>query len=77
MNKQRRAELTAIAEELADLKDRLETCKNEEEQYLENMPENLRDSEKHEQAEETVATLDTAVDSLEEVFNAVDEVINN
>ena len=77
MNKQRRAELTEIAEELADIKDRLEAVKDAEQEYLDNMPENLQGSEKHDLAETNVATLDAACDALEEVYNSVDEVINN
>ena len=77
MNKQRRAELAAIAESLSELKDRLETCKTEEEEYLENMPENLQESDKHAQSEACVDNLDDAVSSLDDTLTSINDAIEN
>lgn len=75
MNKQRRTELTAIAESLSGLKGRLEICANEEREYADNMPENLKDSEKHEQAEENADKLEEACSTIEDALTNINETI--
>lgn len=77
MNKKRRAELTAIAESLEKLHNRVEACKDEEEDYLNNIPENLQGSDKYDQADANVDSLNAVLSSLEEAANELDEVINN
>ena len=42
MNKVRRSKLEKIAEAITDLKEQLETLQEEEEEYRDNMPENLQ-----------------------------------
>ena len=61
MNKQRRKELQKIYELINEAKDRLEMVKDEEEEYKDNMPENLQGSERYERAEEIVNDLDEAI----------------
>ena len=73
MNKQRRKELADILAKLEELenlrseiKERLETVRAEEEEALDNLPESLQDSERGQQMQEYIDTLDEAIDNLDE-----------
>lgn len=46
---------------------------DEEEEYKDNMPENLQSSERYEKAEAAVDALGSAVSSLEEVLDYIEE----
>ncbi|MBO5416771.1 MAG: hypothetical protein J6A83_09100 [Clostridia bacterium] len=70
MNKARRAEINRIIEAISALKEDIEAVLEEESEYMENMPENLQCSEKHEVAEE-------ACSQLEEAAEYIDSVIEN
>lgn len=72
MNKIRRKALQEIYDKLSDLREELETIKDEEDESRENMPENLQGSERYEQSEtasgnidETMEYLSSACDSIE------------
>ena len=73
MNDPRRKELQKIHELLAEVCDRLEAVKYEEEEYKDNIPENLQGSERYERAEEVVSTLEDAMYTLNDVLDAVEE----
>ena len=45
MNNTRRKALNKIAEELREINERLEALRDEEQEYQENMPENLQESD--------------------------------
>lgn len=70
MNKARRAEINRIIEEISTLKEDIEAVLEEETEYMDNMPENLQCSEKHERAEEVC-------NQLEEAAEYIDSVIEN
>ena len=77
MNITRRKALEAIYDKLVELRDELESIKDEEQEYADNMPENLQGGERHEAAENAVygmedalSDLESAADKIEEVFNA-------
>ncbi len=65
MNNPRRKELESIHEALTELRDRLEALKDEEQEYADNMPENMQGGERHEAAESAVASMEDAVSSIE------------
>ena len=73
MNKVRRKELQELYDIISEAKDRLEMLHDEEEEYMENIPENLQSSERYEKAEAAVDALDTAVSSLEEALDCIEE----
>lgn len=50
----------------------LESVKDEEEEYMENIPENLQSSERYEKAENAVDNLDSALDSLDEAISDIE-----
>lgn len=75
MNKARRKELEELYDIIYEAKDRLEMLHDEEEEYRDNIPENLQGSERYEraeEAEEAVDALDSAMSSLEEALNYIE-----
>jgi hypothetical protein len=70
MNKQRRGLLGSIAGAIEEQKAELEGARDEEQEYLDNMPENMADGEKGSAAQEVI-------DSLEEAIDGLDGAINN
>lgn len=84
MNKQRREELSKVVEMLNSLSsilydatDIVESCKNDEEEYRDNMPENLQGSDKYSMADEACDCLDNALDSLSEVTDTINDIIES
>lgn len=74
MNKIRRKNLQAIIDQLEELKCSLEDLQAEEE-YRDNIPENMQESERYEKADETCDNLSSAVDSLEEAISSIEAAI--
>ena len=62
MNKIRRKNLQSIIDQL-------------EEEYRDNIPENMRESERYEKADEGCDNLSEAVDNLEEVISSIEAAI--
>ncbi len=73
MNKERRKALEAVQEKITNAQGELESLRDEEQDYADNMPESLQSSEKHDTAEEAIASMDSALDSLSEAANSIDE----
>ena len=72
MNKIRRKQLESIAARIAELKDELETVMQDEEEYRDNIPENLQGSERYEKAGEACDNLSYAVDALDDVLSYIE-----
>lgn len=68
MNKQRRKELNGIIEKLEDLKSYVEELRDEEQDYYDNMPENLQCGERGEIAESAISEMDDAISSIEDAI---------
>lgn len=73
MNKVRRKELQELYDIISETKDRLEMLHDKEEEYKDNIPENLQSSERYERAEAAVDALGSAVSSLEEALDYIEE----
>lgn len=71
MNKIRRKNLQAIIDRLEDIKADLKEITYEEEEYRDNIPENLQSSEKYERADEACDNLNDAADTLNEVIDSI------
>ena len=65
MNKIRRKNLQSIIDQLEELKGSLEDLQAEEEEYRDNIPENMQESERYEKAD----------DNLEEVISSIEAAI--
>lgn len=73
MNQIRRKSLAEIQDKIEALREELETLKCEEEEYRDNMPENLQGSERYQWADDACNNLDMALDSLEEACSYIEE----
>lgn len=71
MNKIRRKNLQTIIDRLEDIKADPEEITYEEEEYRDNIPENLQSSEKYERADEACDNLNDAADTLNEVIDSI------
>lgn len=74
MNKVRRKNIQDVVGQLEDLKSALEDVLHEEEEYRDNIPENLQGSERYEKADEACDTLSGAVDGLEDIITSLGEL---
>lgn len=72
MNKIRRKALNEIYDKLAELRDLLEEVKGEEEDYRDNIPENLQSSERYEKADDACGQLEEAFEQLEYVLDCIE-----
>ena len=59
-------------EQLESLKDELEGLLEEEEEYRDNIPENLQGSKRYEKAEDACSNLEDAVSTLEDVISSIE-----
>jgi flagellar biosynthesis chaperone FliJ len=75
MNKNRRQQLRKWLEDIEAIKNELENICSDEEEYFENMPENLQNSIRGTDSEEAIERMNEAVDSLDEAISAVEEII--
>ncbi|QDF16016.1 hypothetical protein H3N89_gp51 [Microbacterium phage MonChoix] len=74
MNKQRRKDIEAIVNKLADLEalkteiqEAIEQVRDEEQEYYDNMPEGLQQSDRGYAAEEAASQLDEAASMLDDL----------
>ena len=72
MNKQRRKELNDIIETLNNVIADIEALRDEEQDYYDNMPENLQGSEKGEMAERAISEMDDAISSIEDAIGSLE-----
>ena len=70
MNKQRRKDIDTLIQALEEIRTQIQFVLEEEQEYLDNMPENLQNSERYETAQ-------TAVSELEEADGSIDDIIEH
>lgn len=58
--------------EMESIQSDLESILNDEQDYLDNIPENLQGSERYEVAEAAVDNLETAMSAIEDIISNVD-----
>jgi len=75
MNKSRRKEIEELINDIEALSGRIEFTKEDEEEYHDNIPENLQGSEKAENSQTAIDNLENAIDSLDEAINSLNESI--
>lgn len=75
MNKSRRKELDALREQLEEIRGSLEDLMAEEEEYRDNIPENLQGSERYENAEIACERMSGAIDDIESAVSYIEEAI--
>lgn len=72
MNKARRKALDEVISKIEEAKELLENLQAEEEEYWDNMPENLQGSERYEAADAAVDNMSSAVDALDEAISSIE-----
>ena len=79
MNKARRKELSKVVNELNRIKDKdalydcintLESIRDDEQDYYDNIPENLQYSQRAEDSEAAIENMEEALDLLNELYEA-------
>lgn len=76
MNAERRKELASIIERLGNLKDDLESVRDQEEECFDNLPEQLQVSERGEAMQENYEEMDGILGDLEDIVNRIQEIID-
>lgn len=72
MNKARRKALDEVISKIEEAKELLENLQAEEEEYRDNMPENLQGSERYEAEDAAVDNMSSAVDALDEAISSIE-----
>lgn len=73
MNNQRRKEIDKLISSIDALKNVAEELLSEEEDYRDNIPENLQGSQRYEDADEACDHLDDAIACIEDAISALEE----
>lgn len=76
MNKLRRSQIAKVIAKIEEAKSALESIRDDEQDYFDNMPEGLQCSARGEAAEEAVDLMDEAIDSLDDVVDNLNEAMN-
>ena len=75
MNNERRKELDKAIKLIESAKEIISACGESEQDYADNMPENMQyNSDKHERAEEIASELDRIADSMLEAVEEIEEL---
>lgn len=75
MNKARRKELSKAVEMLRDVYSIIESCKDDEEEAYDNLPESFQDGERGDEMQEYIDIMDEALDQIDEAANAIEEIV--
>lgn len=74
MNNPRRKEIKQLIREIENLKLKVECVLNDEQDYYDNMPENLQNSIRGMSSEDAIDNITNAIDNLDESISALQEV---
>lgn len=74
MNKQRRKAINCCTKALEDVKNRIEEILSEEENFFDNMPENLQGSIRGEESQEAIDVLNEVKDGLEDCIESLNGI---
>ncbi len=75
MNKERKNRIMDVKEILGNAVDELEDIRAGEEMAMENIPENLQNSEKYALMEDAVDALEDAYGSVSDAIDSLDEIL--
>lgn len=76
MNNIRRKKLKAVIAQLEICSSALEVIAREEEDYFDNMPEGIQESQRGDDAEENVSDLESAIESINEAIDQIGSAIS-
>lgn len=75
MNPNRRKRLLGLLKEVEEIRSQIETIRDEEDEARDNMPENLQETERFVNSEESSEALSTAEDYLNDAASAIEAAI--
>ena len=75
MNKQRRSTIKTAMLHIEKAVELIQDVKYEEQDALDNMPENLQNSERYEAMENAIDSLEDALDGIEDVKDCLDRAV--
>lgn len=74
MNKERRKRLAEAFEKIGEVKEILESVKDEEQEAYDNLPENFQNGERGEEMQNYIDMIDEAYGYLEDAESVVDQI---
>lgn len=74
MNKTRRQEISNVVTRIGMVKDALQDILNDEQDYFDNMPENLQGSTRGMDSEEAIDVMEQVIEVLEEAIENLDMI---
>lgn len=84
MNNNRRKALRELSEKISDIialldthKSDIESQRDDEQEYIDCMPENLQSSERYSTAEQAVSSLDDAISEIEDAYNSLESAVSS
>lgn len=75
MNKDRRKEIVKIIQQLEDIRVEIENLETEEQDYYDNIPENLQMSERAENSQDALYNLSEAQSQLDDVIESLNSIL--
>lgn len=75
MNNTRRKQLRKWLEDMEEIKSELETIVDDEQDYYDNIPENLQGSQRACDSEESIDQMNEAISSIEEAISVIEEIV--
>jgi hypothetical protein len=73
MNAARRKALDEATDKLSNVRTILETARDEEQDFYDNMPESFQSGERGEKAQASIDALESAINSLDEIDSYLEE----
>ena len=73
MNGTRRKQIRQALDLLEQARNILNQCMEEEQDYVDSMPENLQNSDRYYAAEESISNLEDAIDNIDEAVSNAEE----
>ena len=74
MNKQRKQKIRDVRKEIENCKDNLQKILDEEQDYFDNMPENLQGSMRGSDSEEAIDIMESCIEDLENIISELTEI---
>ena len=73
MNRVRRQQIEAVKAQLDELSDRIDAILSDEQDYYDNIPENLQTSDRATMSEDAISSLESAIDSISDAISSLEE----
>lgn len=75
MNKPRRKDLERALELLGQARDIIEACRDDEQDALWNLPESFQESERGDQMQEYIDSMDDSLSYIDDVADSLDSIV--